>query len=127
MTRPAEPHPQPADQALDQMLGVEAALVPTSGFLAAVMDRVREEAAAPAPIAFPWKRILPGVVGAAGILIWASLHGLPLLVAAVRESLRAPNAGVAQIHLSSSASALGLAAGVALLSWMIVARILRRA
>jgi len=31
------------------------------GFLASVMDRVREEAAAPPPIPFPWKRALPGM------------------------------------------------------------------
>jgi len=30
-------------------------IVPTSGFVANVMDGVRFEAAAPPPIAFPWK------------------------------------------------------------------------
>jgi len=54
---------------IDRILAAEDALVPSSGFLASVMERVREEAVAPAPIPFPWKRALPGaivIVGAFG-------------------------------------------------------------
>jgi hypothetical protein len=36
--------------------GGEEELLPSSGFVASVMDRVRQEAALPAPIPFPWKR-----------------------------------------------------------------------
>jgi hypothetical protein len=47
---------------IDRILATEDALVPSSGFLASVMDHVQEEAAAPAPIPFPWKRALPGAI-----------------------------------------------------------------
>lgn len=53
---------------LDTILAHEQELVPSSGFLARVMDKVQEEAAAPPPIPFPWKRALPGMAFAAGVL-----------------------------------------------------------
>lgn len=58
------------DDSIDRILGAEDQLVPSSGFLACVMDRVREEAIAPKPIPFPWKRALPGMVLAAGTIGW---------------------------------------------------------
>ncbi len=48
------------------ILGGEEELIPSSGFLAATMERVREEAAMPKPIPFPWLRALPGIVLAVG-------------------------------------------------------------
>ena len=55
--------------------GIDAALsarddviLPSSGFTDAVMSAVRRESAAPAPIAFPWKRAIPGFIAAAGAL-----------------------------------------------------------
>ena len=45
--------------AIDAILGGEEELIPSSGFLAATMERVREEAACPKPIPFPWLRALP--------------------------------------------------------------------
>ena len=50
------------NERMDEILGTERELVPSSGFLASVMDRVREEAATPPPIPFPWKRAVPGIV-----------------------------------------------------------------
>lgn len=47
---------------LDAILNSEEAILPSSGFAAAVMQRVREEAAAPPPIPFPWKRAIPGFI-----------------------------------------------------------------
>ncbi len=47
---------------LDRILGAEEELAPSSGFLSVVMERVREDAAAPKPIPFPWKRVVPGAV-----------------------------------------------------------------
>ncbi|MDR3774049.1 MAG: hypothetical protein P4L26_11910, partial [Terracidiphilus sp.] len=50
--------PQPTEMQptrVDRILSSEEAFVPSSGFLAAVMDRVEQEAAAPPPIPFPWK------------------------------------------------------------------------
>ena len=56
--------------AIDRILGAEDQLLPSSGFLAAVMERVRDQAIAPMPIPFPWKRALPGIVLAAGAIGW---------------------------------------------------------
>ena len=38
------------------------------------MERVREEAAAPKPIPFPWKRVLPGAVIAVGGVVWMGVE-----------------------------------------------------
>jgi hypothetical protein len=53
---------------LDAMLALEEEITPSSGFLSAVMERVQEEASAPPPIPFPWKRAVPGIVLVAGVL-----------------------------------------------------------
>ena len=46
---------------LDRVLSRVEDIVPSSGFVAAVMDAVRGEAAAPPQIPFPWKRALTGL------------------------------------------------------------------
>jgi hypothetical protein len=45
---------------LDRILLSEQSLLPSSGFASSVMDAIAKEAATPAPIPFPWKRVLPG-------------------------------------------------------------------
>ena len=47
----------------------DAEIVPSSGFTDAVMEAVRRDAAAPAPIPFPWKRAIPGFVAAWAVVI----------------------------------------------------------
>jgi hypothetical protein len=61
---------------IDTILANEDTLIPSSGFLARVMERVEEEAsvAAPPAIPFPWKRFLPGFVLAAGVLGWGAVE-----------------------------------------------------
>lgn len=44
-------------------------IMPSAGFTASVMNAIHREAAAPPPLAFPWKRALPGVLLAALTLI----------------------------------------------------------
>ena len=46
--------PETDDAAINRILTAEEELIPSSGFLAATMERVREEAAMPKPIPFPW-------------------------------------------------------------------------
>jgi hypothetical protein len=58
------------DDKIDHIMSAEDELIPSSGFLASVMERVQEEAVAPAPIPFPWKRTLPGILAIAGIFGW---------------------------------------------------------
>ena len=53
---------------LERILSAEEDIVPSSGFVALVMEAVHREAAATAPIPFPWKRALPGF-GAWGIAL----------------------------------------------------------
>ena len=55
---------------IENILANEEELVPSSGFLGAVMQRVEEEAAVPPPIPFPWKRAVPGIVLALAVLVW---------------------------------------------------------
>jgi hypothetical protein len=50
------------DNDLDRMLMEREEIVPSSGFVASVMEAVQQEAAAPAPIPFPWKWALPGLI-----------------------------------------------------------------
>jgi len=55
---------------LDYLLSHEADIVPSSGFTASLMNAVDAQAQAPAPIAFPWKRALPGMAAAVLSLAW---------------------------------------------------------
>jgi hypothetical protein len=60
------PQAQMTDAQLDTALGAEHdSILPSSGFADAVMFAVQADAAAPAPIPFPWKRAIPGLIGAA--------------------------------------------------------------
>lgn len=54
---------------LDAALAADhEAILPSSGFTGSVMSALLQEAAAPAPIPFPWKRAVPGLIAALGIL-----------------------------------------------------------
>lgn len=64
----------------DRVLAQEDTIVPSSGFVARVMDAVEQEATAPAPIRFPWKRALPGLAAClalAAVLIVNLAAGMP--------------------------------------------------
>ncbi|PYX58752.1 MAG: hypothetical protein DMG76_07880 [Acidobacteria bacterium] len=58
------------DDDLHRILSQERQVIPSRGFVIAVMDSVRREAAAPPPIPFPWKRAWPGI-GVAGLMLGA--------------------------------------------------------
>ncbi len=45
-------------------------ILPSSGFVASVMEAVRVEAIAPPPISFPWKRALPGLAASCVGIVW---------------------------------------------------------
>jgi len=57
---------------LDRVLSEEADIVPSSGFVTAVMEAVTTEATAP-PLAFPWKRAWPLAAGFPVLLLWLAL------------------------------------------------------
>ena len=112
---------------IDRILANEEALIPSSGFLSAVMERVRDEAVAPARIAFPWKRALPGMVvlvimvgvGAYELVRWA-------LAAAGEFTLSGPRISGAMMRPLEQTGWVALAAGASLFSWVLAKRLAGR-
>src|ERR1017187_800591 len=84
MNRTGIDNSQTAD-AIDNILAAEQELIPSSGFLSSVMERVQEEARVPAPIPFPWKRALPGIILAAGVFGWGAYEFVREAVPAARS------------------------------------------
>jgi hypothetical protein len=108
---------------IDHILATEEELIPSSGFLASVMERVEEEAAAPPPIPFPWKRAVPGILLASGVFGWGAVE----LVRNAPEALR--SLALASPHLSADAVAslenaawVVAALGLSLASWLFARR-----
>ena len=54
---------------IDRVLSDEPGIVPSSGFVSAVMDAVTTEATAPA-LPFPWRRAWPLAAGVGAALAW---------------------------------------------------------
>jgi hypothetical protein len=112
---------------LDHILAAEDPLVPSSGFLASVMERVHEEAAAPPPIPFPWKRAIPGLLFIIGVFGWGAFeffrHGLP---AASTVTLAVPHINAAAERPLEQAGWVALALGVSLISWLLSRRLAGR-
>ena len=76
------------NEALDRILTREDGILPSSGFTARVMERVRSDAITPQPIPFPWKRALPGLT-VAGLTVGSVLVGCAEVV---RNAWNAPPA-----------------------------------
>ncbi len=117
--------------ALDAILQSEETLVPSSGFLAGVMERVQEEAAAPPSIPFPWKRVVPSAVLAAAALVWVFV----LLLRQIQQTSASISAPEAPFPLTFSgpltqpmldAAWVALALGISLASWWLSRRIMGR-
>ncbi|HVN94163.1 MAG TPA: hypothetical protein VMT38_10730 [Terracidiphilus sp.] len=117
--------------AIDEILAIEDELIPSSGFLAATMERVREEAVTPKPIPFPWLRALPGIVLVAVVLGWCGFE----LVRAISTVARGNSAAtlqafspalvhwpVANAHLQD-VGWVAMALGIALFSWLLSRRL----
>ena len=123
MKRTADnPNPNPKHDALNRLIeehfaGRSDQLVPSSGFVASVMESIQAEAAAPPPIVFPWRRVLPGAL--------VALCGLIVLVVLVLHGdvLHGGNAALAapahaQLALSFPPV---FSAGDGVLGWILVA------
>ena len=112
--------------AMDRILAAEEEIVPSSGFVAATMERVREEAAVPAPIPFPWKRVAPGLVLAAGVIGWGAWVAAQFAWPALGEFAQSsPQIPVAAVPSLQEAGWVALAFAVSLGSWMLSWRIVR--
>ena len=112
---------------LDRILAAEEELAPSSGFVSAVMERVREEAAAPKPIPFPWKRVVPGddpCCGGIGVVRGAvGVEGMAEAKTPVRVTAAFLCLDDAEIW---SAAWIAAALGVSLLSWLLSRRMAGR-
>ena len=97
---------EPAE--LDHILLERDALLPSSGFAASVMDVIRHEASVPAPIPFPWKRVLPAFFALlAGLLIFGRLWGR-LAVIAIAKMGRHPAVGTDWLSWLQSSAAMAV-------------------
>jgi hypothetical protein len=89
---------------IDQVLAIAEKIAPSPGFLASVMEEVEREAAAPAPLEFPWIRVLPqflATIVAIAAAIWHAIGVLsdPAIIAALNEQI---------LQLSTLAAGMGL-------------------
>jgi hypothetical protein len=103
------------DVALERLLRVDAAIDPSSGFAQRVMASVRQEAATPAPIPFPWRQLVPGValcavLIACGAIVLLRTTGGGLAPTSL-PSLSGPALGAAHA-IALSLAALGLSGGL---------------
>jgi len=105
---------------IDRILSHEEELLPSSGFAAAVMDAVRREAAVPAPIPFPWKRALPGLVVA---VLTLGLVGWVFVVGTEQVARQSADSQLSVPWLSTLMQLLGLG-GSSATGWTIVALVL---
>jgi hypothetical protein len=69
----------PDDELDHTLMSAEEDILPSSGFTRSVMEAVQNEASAPPPIPFPWKRALPGMAAMASALVWVLAAGLSQL------------------------------------------------
>jgi hypothetical protein len=126
-THPGMQHHETQVDAMDRILAAEEEMVPSSGFVSAVMERVREEAAAPAPIPFPWKRAVPGLVLVAGVLGWGAWAAVRFAWPALHGFAHSsPQIPVTAMPALEEAGWVVLALAVSLASWMLSMRLVRR-
>jgi hypothetical protein len=124
-----KPHmkPETDNVAIDRILAAEEELIPSSGFLAATMERVREEASIPKPIPFPWLRALPGIVLAVAVLGWCGFEMVRAGLSSAREvSIVQPHWPTANVHVLEPVGWVAVALVVPMLSWIFSRRLAGR-
>jgi hypothetical protein len=120
-------NPETDRGAIDLILANEEELIPSSGFLAATMERVRDEAAMPKPIPFPWLRALPGIVLALAVLGWCGFEFARAGFADAREiSLTQIHLTAVTWHALEPAEWVVAALAVSMLSWLFARRLAGR-
>ncbi len=115
---------------LDTMLVSEEEITPSSGFLAAVMERVEEEASAPKRIPFPWMRALPGFAAVIGVIGWAGVElvraGIPAMGKGLGAVAEMPQIPPGMVDPLEQAGWVGLGLGLSLASWLLTRRLAGR-
>ena len=112
------------DHEIEAVLAGEEELIPSSGFLATIMERVQQEASAPPPIPFPWKRAVPGIVLAAGVFGWGAVELIRMGPPAVDlPAYTLPHLSVALMGSIEQAGWVALALGISLVSWLFARRL----
>lgn len=112
---------------LDRILGAEEEILPSSGFAASVMERVRHEAAVPEPLPIPWRRALPGIIIVAFALVWCVVKLIQAGLADAGTTIIVPlhsNGPIASSLANACWTAVAL--GVSLLSWLFARRLIGR-
>lgn len=110
-------------EVLDRILAGEEALMPSSNFVSAVMDQVREESAAPPPLGFPWRRVwAPGAL-TAGLLGWSLIELLRSLPAAGDSLARHAGSSATLAQAQASIASVALALAAPLLAWLVARRL----
>ena len=122
---------------IGDILATEEELMPTSGFQASVMDRVRQEAALPAPTPFPWMKAILIILVASGAVSWGAVElvhqGLPGLGLTGLNQIGQSWLTIFTQHLSADlvrslelAGWVALALGTSLASWLFSRRLAGR-
>jgi hypothetical protein len=122
---------------IGHILAGEEELMPSSGFVASVMDRVRQEAALPAPLPFPWLKAVPVILLASGVFGWGAVGwvhwGLPVFGQLELGLPALSSLTISPQHLSGDlarpveqAGWVALALGISLLSWLLSRRLAGR-
>jgi hypothetical protein len=122
---------------IGDILATEEELMPTSGFQASVMDRVRQEAALPAPMPFPWMKAILVILVASGAVSWGAVElahqGLPGLGLTGLNQIGQSWLTIFPQHLSADlvrslelAGWVALALGTSLASWLFSRRLAGR-
>ena len=109
---------------IDHILATDPPLVPTSGFLASVMETIQDEALKPAPIPFPWKRAVPGILLAAGVFGFGTYEFIKQAIPAARDiAFTQPHLSIAVTRPVEQAGWVAAALAVSLVSWLVSRRL----
>lgn len=117
------------DTEIGQILATEEKLIPSSGFMASVMERVRQDAAPPPPIPFPWTWTVAGILLVGGFLGWGAFEivrlGGPAFEMPGLHSLglTLPQLPTAYVSPVESVGWVALALSVSLLCWLLSRRL----
>jgi hypothetical protein len=116
---------------IDRILAPDDPLVPSSGFVESVMERVREEAITPRPIPFPWKRAIPGMVLVVGTIGWLVCDFIRMALAGTisgdwTRSMAIPHIPAAAQQTLTPAFWIALALALSVGSWAFSRRLIRR-